>query len=108
MVTEKNLTNSISEIGNVYLVVLVGKFISDNSSATDALIVSSASKSRNLQVIEKLKEQAKQEINYTIFNPEEYFLRRDIKDRFLRSIVNHPQKVVLIDKTKEINRTRTS
>jgi len=108
IVTEKNLVNCIEEIKGVFMVILLGKFVKDDSFSTDVLIVSDTSNAKVMEIIERLKEQIKQDVNYTIFNSEEYFLRYDIKDRFLRSMVNHPQKIVLYDKMKEVNRTRTS
>ncbi|HUT21990.1 MAG TPA: hypothetical protein VMX18_01120 [Candidatus Bipolaricaulota bacterium] len=102
MVAEKNLVDEVKDIDSIYLAVLVGKFIKDDPSPTDALIVASTGREKIEPVIEILQDQLAEEMNYTIFTPDEYALRRDINDRFLYAILNNVKKIVLIDKTDQI------
>lgn len=101
LVKEKKLADEFDFEG-IYLVVLAGAFIDENGS-TDALIVADLNREKLMPVIEKLKKRVNKEINYTIFDPEEYFLRRDIKDRFLHSILDNSNKITVLDKLKKLN-----
>jgi len=101
LVKEKKLADEFDFEG-IYLVVLTGAFIDENGS-TDALIVSDLNREKLMPVIEKLKKRVNKEINYTIFDPEEYSLRIDIKDRFLHSILDNSNKITVLDKLKKLN-----
>jgi len=103
LVSEKQLADEIKDTSNVYLVILVGCFIKDKKSPTDVLIVSDLNKKQLASILRPLQKKARidREINYTILTEQEYYLRKDINDRFLYSIINHPKKIILLDKFKE-------
>ena len=104
LVSEKKLTERLSDMDGMFLVVLGGKFIREENAKTDLLLVSVAGRNKNSDIIKELQSQIKKEINYTILKPDEYYLRKDINDKFLHEIINNSRKIILLDKLKEINK----
>ncbi len=105
IINEKNLATNLDEINGVYLAVLVGVFIKNESSPTDVLIVAESGRNnRILPIVKTLQDDIKKEMSYTILPPEEYLLRKDINDRFLYAIINDRKKITLLDKLSEITK----
>ena len=103
IVTEQRLTDQIRGVGKIYLAVLVGCFIKEADASTDVLLVTTSARQKMVPALKILKEKAKQDINFTIMDPDEYFLRKDIKDKFLFAIINNSKKIVLVDRIKELS-----
>ena len=105
IINEKNLANDLGDISGVYLAVLVGVFIKNESSPTDVLIVAEPGQNKRiLPIVKTLQNDIKKEMSYTILTSDEFLLRKDINDRFLYAILNDRKKITLVDKLKEINK----
>ncbi|MFZ5365347.1 MAG: hypothetical protein ACOZBH_04110 [Patescibacteria group bacterium] len=102
IVNENKITDLLTNISPIHLVVLTGQLIGAADAPTDVLIVTEAPKAKFVPFLKSLKEKVKNELNYTFMTADEYVLRGDIKDKFLFSILNNKKNIVLIDKIKEL------
>lgn len=91
----------IRGIGNVQLAVLTGQFTRDESAGVDLLIVGDINHTKALHYVSDMEEKEGKEIRYVVMDLKEYEYRKQIKDRFLLSIMT-AKKQVLIDKHNEL------
>ena len=100
IVSKEKVTQEIKKLGNVYFAALSGIF-TRSSSKVDLLMVSDNIKKNKLtKVINSLEKQQGQELNYTIMSKREFRHRKNVDDRFLKSITDDKHQV-LIDRTPE-------
>lgn len=88
--------NNLKRVGNVKLLILIGKFVNDLSSPIDLLIVGRVNKIKLLKLIKELEKELGREINFTLMDMREFKYRRDITDVFLYSILEG-KKIVAVD-----------
>jgi hypothetical protein len=94
--------NSSSEVdrmkalGRLDLVLYTGQFTRDESSGIDLLIVGEVNQNAVQKFITELEAQEGKEIRYTVMPPSEFRYRRQIKDRFVITVLD-AKKQVLID-----------
>lgn len=93
----KSFIAELSEHGKVDLLFLTGMFIDDDEVPSDILIVGTIEADKLQEAVTNFEKQISREINYTFMPRDEYLYRRDIKDRFLESLIS-TDKVVLINK----------
>ncbi len=86
-------------LGNVELAIYSGSFTRDSTSETDVLIVGDVNKTRFAKFISELEAEEGRELRYTAMPTTEFEYRRQVKDRFITSVIN-AKKQVLIDKNK--------
>jgi len=89
--------DKIKALGNVELALYTGQFTRDDSSGVDALIVGDINQHALQKFIGELEEQEGKEIRYTVMPAQEFNYRRQIKDRFISTVLSS-KKQVLIDK----------
>lgn len=84
-------------LGNVELAVYTGQFTRDDSSGVDVLIVGDLNQHALQKFITGLEAQEGKDIRYTVMPSHEFNYRRQIKDRFISTILAS-KKQILIDK----------
>lgn len=84
-------------LGNVELVVYTGQFTRDESSGIDMLVVGDVNQNALQKFIADLESQENKEIRYTLMSSSEFAYRRQIKDRFITTVLDS-KKQVLVDK----------
>lgn len=85
-------------LGNVEIACLLGQFTRDETSGVDVVIVGNVNQNAVQKYINGLEEQESKELRYTVFSPEEFQYRVQIKDRFVSNVLLS-KKQVLLDKT---------
>jgi len=89
--------DKIKSLGNVELALYTGQFTRDESSGIDTLIVGDVNLHALQKFINELETQEGKEIRYTVMPSQEFHYRRQIKDRFITTVLVS-KKQVLIDK----------
>lgn len=93
---EKDFARKLQAIGKIKLLVLTGVFVNNQSSLIDILLVGKINKIKLVKLIKELEIELGKEINFTVFNPQEFKYRRDITDIFLYGILEG-RKLIVID-----------
>jgi len=92
----KKFANSLKKAGKVHYLALTGRFVGDENVPTDIIIVGKLKKKSIERIIKNFEKTIAREINFTIFDKEEFNYRRSVADRFLYSILDS-EKIVMID-----------
>jgi len=87
----------IKTLGNVEFALYTGQFTRDESSGIDFLVVGDVNQHALQKFISELESQEGKEIRYTHMPSQEFGYRRQIKDRFIDTVLNAKTQV-LIDK----------
>ena len=95
LLMEQDLVKRIKELGKVKYLALTGMFTGAKQAATDILIVGKVDRSMLVRLIERFQREVGKEVNYTLLSAREYNERRGLGDKFLLSILNSPQMVVV-------------
>lgn len=93
---EKDFVKNLNSIGKVKLLVLTGIFVNNTNALIDILIVGKINKIRLVKLIKGLEVDLGKEINFTVFDSQEFKYRRDVTDIFLYGILDG-RKLVVID-----------
>jgi hypothetical protein len=89
--------DKIKALGNVEIALYTGQFTRDDSAGIDALIVGDVNQHALQKFITELEVQEGKEIRYTVMPSQEFHYRRQIKDRFISTVLE-AKKQILIDK----------
>lgn len=89
--------DKIKALGNVEVALYTGQFTRDESSGIDILIVGDLNQHALQKFILELESQEGKDIRYTVMPPQEFGYRRQIKDRFISTVLGS-KKQILIDK----------
>lgn len=92
----------IRNIGNVQLAMLTGQFTRDDSAKVDLLVVGDVNHTKAQKYVTDMEEKEGKEIRYVVMDLKEYEYRKQVKDRFLLTIMS-AKKQVLIDKHNELD-----
>ena len=87
----------VKTLGNVEVAIYTGQFTRDDSSGVDVLIVGDVNQHALQKFMTELESQEGKEIRYTVMPAPEFNYRRQIKDRFITTVLSS-KKQVLIDK----------
>ncbi|MFH1255104.1 MAG: hypothetical protein V1667_01370 [bacterium] len=93
---EKDFVKKLNSIGKVKLLVLTGIFVNNPNTLIDILIVGKINKIKLVKLIKELEVGLGKEINFTVFDSQEFKYRRDVTDIFLYGILDG-RKLVVID-----------
>ncbi|MDP2709541.1 MAG: winged helix-turn-helix domain-containing protein [bacterium] len=93
---EKDFSRKLQSTGKVKLLILTGIFVNNQSALIDMLLVGKFNKIKLAKLIKELETELGKEINFTVFDPQEFKYRRDITDIFLYGILEG-KKMVVID-----------
>jgi hypothetical protein len=88
-------------IGNVEFAMYTGQFTRDEASGIDLLIVGDVNQTRLNKFISDLEASESKEIRYVAMPSSEFQYRRQVKDRFLSTVLSS-KKQVLIDKNQVV------
>jgi hypothetical protein len=93
---ERDFVEKLQKLGKIKMLVLTGIFVNNTVSPVDLLIVGRLNKPKLLTLIKDLQNELGKEINFTLFDPNEFRYRRDITDVFLYNILDG-KKMIVID-----------
>lgn len=98
-VADKTATEreKIKALGNVIVALYTGQFTRDESSGVDFLLVGDVNHHALQKFIKELEEQEGKEIRYTLMTAEEFDYRRQVKDKFITTVLT-AKKQILVDK----------
>ena len=88
----------LKALGNLELVLYTGQFTRDEASGIDMLVVGDVNANAIQKYVSDLEAQENKEIRYTVMPPAEFKYRRQIKDRFITTVLDS-KKQVIIDKS---------
>lgn len=97
---EKKFINRLQAVGRIQYLSLMGYFVDDPNSAIDLFIVGALPKKHLTKLLEEFNSQFGRELRYTIMSTTEYSYRKDVTDKFLFTLLNGPQ-VIVLDKLNE-------
>ncbi len=86
---------TFKSLGNVDLVLYTGQFTRDESSGIDVLLVGDLNQTQLAKFIEGLEQQESKELRYTVMSPHEFAYRRQVKDRFLSTVLEAKSQILL-------------
>jgi len=89
--------DKLKSLGNVEIALYTGQFTRDEASGIDALIVGDVNQHALQKFMTELEAQEGKEIRYTVMPSQEFNYRRQIKDRFITTVLSS-KKQILIDK----------
>ncbi|HZM63824.1 MAG TPA: transcriptional regulator [Candidatus Saccharimonadales bacterium] len=87
----------IKSLGNVVVALYTGQFTRDESSGIDLLIVGDVNQHALQKFVKELETQEGKEIRFTLMSAQEFDYRRQIKDKFISTVLSS-KKQVLVDK----------
>jgi len=94
---EKDFVKKLETIGKVKLLVLTGIFVNNPNTMIDILLVGKINKVKLVKLIKELETELGREINFTLFNPQEFKYRRDITDIFLYGILESRKLIIIYE-----------
>ncbi len=93
---DEDLLRRLKKTGKFKLIVTSGIFINEDSSRADLLIVGDYIKKPILEKIIKLIEsEIGRELNYGVFETEDFLYRLSVCDKFVRDVLDYPHKKIL-------------
>ncbi len=93
---EKGISQSVSGVGKIKLLVIAGEFIQDPDSRVDILVVGDALKEAKLKsAIGKLESHIGRELRYAVFTTQDFTYRLGIYDKLLRDVLDYPHKIIV-------------
>jgi hypothetical protein len=104
-VAKSSEPNDMKQLGNVELALYTGQFTRDESSGVDFLVVGDVNQNALNKFISELETSEGKDIRYVLMTPSEFEYRRQIKDRFIITVIES-KKQVLIDKNSILVETK--
>lgn len=93
---EGGVAGKLGELGAVELAIMTGRFTRDNGAGVDLLIVGDVNRTRLAKLVDELQREEGHEIDYAVFDPDEFDYRISVKDRFVSGVLDS-KKTVAID-----------
>lgn len=100
LLNNKAIVRDLAAEGNIDLLFMTGKFVDDDSVPSDLLIVGDIDAAKLEQAIADFERRIGWEVNYTYMPKDEFVYRREVKDRFLASLMD-TERIVLVDNFRE-------
>lgn len=95
--TKDGQAQDIKQLGNVDLAIYTGQFTRDENSGIDLLIVGDINQAKLNKFISDLEVKEGKEIRFAVMTKDEFLYRQQVKDRFLITVLESKQQL-LIDK----------
>lgn len=95
---QRKLAKKLESLGKIKYACLSG-FFTQSPSRVDVLLVGEISRKKLEKFVKKLEKEQGREINYTVMSTNEFNYRKDLEDRFLKTILDN-EHVILINKLK--------
>ncbi|MFH1632297.1 MAG: hypothetical protein ABIA47_04785 [bacterium] len=96
IMTNQGLVKELKQKGKIDLLFLTGRFIDNTEVNSDVLVVGAIDAGDLQSAIEGVERSIGREVNYTYMPKDEFLYRREVKDRFVTSLLQ-TDKVVLIN-----------
>lgn len=90
--------DKLKSLGHLEVMIYTGQFTRDDSSGIDMLVVGDINQNAMQKYVSELEKQENKDIRYTVMSPTEFNYRRQIKDRFITTVLDSKKQVV-VDKT---------
>jgi len=94
---KQNRVQEILDSGDVSYLAFTGRFVDKTTIPTDLMIVGNIEQKILQKVVAEFENELGHEINYTLMPKDEFLYRRQISDRFLSSIIDDAENVVMIN-----------
>lgn len=94
---EQRFIKKLQDVGRIQYLSIMGYFVDDPTSAVDLFIIGTLPKKHLRKMLDDFNKQFGEELRYTVMTTQEYKYRRDVTDKFLFTLLNNKQ-VVVIDK----------
>ncbi len=95
LLVERQLVQKITDLGNINLMVLGGKFVGDTESEVDVFIVGTVNREKLGKLMKMFAKNLGEEINYTIMTKKEFDYRKAVTDKFLYRILENEHITVV-------------
>jgi len=96
LLTQEDLPQRFKQAGKIKLMVVSGVFIGDSKSRADLLIVGDKLKKNILQqVIKSLEAEIGKELDYVVFDTEEFKYRLNMYDKLVCDIIDLPHEKLI-------------
>lgn len=82
-------------LGHLDLVIYSGQFTRDDSSGVDILVVGEVNPNALQKHVSDLESQENKELRYVVMSPSEFTYRRQIKDRFITTLLDSKKQIVI-------------
>ncbi len=102
-VSQQDEVQALKALGRVDLALYTGQFTRDESSGIDMLIVGDVNQSKVNKFVSELEAKEGKEIRYTVMDTDEFNYRRQIKDRFLYTVLESKHQI-LVDKDNVLSK----
>ncbi len=90
------LTDRFSAAGKVKLLLLAGIFIQDNDSRADLVLVGDRLKRGAIdRAIKSMEAEIGRELNYSVFETEDFLYRLGAYDKFIRDLLDYPHEKII-------------
>lgn len=100
---QDELFAAIKKLGNIDAAFLSGIFTGYSNLPVDLLLVGKVNLKKLHEFLLAAEKMMGQEINYSIMTPQEFFLRRDTFDKFIRDVFDYRHLVVCDNLKKKKN-----
>jgi hypothetical protein len=88
-------------VGNIEFALYTGQFTRDEASGIDMLVVGDVNQTKMQKFISALEEKEKKDIRFVVMTPTEFNYRRQVKDRFISSVMASKQQIIIDKRPKE-------
>lgn len=96
LLLQEDLPQRFKQVGKIKLMIVSGVFIGDNKSRADLMIVGDKLKKNILQqVIKGLEAEIGKELDYVVFDTEEFKYRLDMYDKLVCDIIDLPHEKLM-------------
>jgi hypothetical protein len=96
LLLQENLPERFKQVGKIKLMIVSGVFIGDSKSRADVLIVGDKLKKNVLQqVVKGLEAEIGKELDYAVFDTEEFKYRIDMYDKLVCDIIDLPHEKLI-------------
>jgi hypothetical protein len=96
LLLQEDLPERFRQVGKIKLMIVSGVFIGDSKSRADVLIVGDKLKKNVLQqVVKGLEAEIGKELDYVVFDTEEFKYRIDMYDKLICDIIDLPHEKLI-------------
>lgn len=87
--------DKVKSLGNIDVIIFTGQFTRDDRSGVDCLFVGDLNKNSVQKFVAELEAQEGHDLRYTHMDAKEFEYRRNIKDRFITTVLESKKQVIL-------------
>ena len=98
---QDELFSAIKRLGSIKAAFLSGLFSGEPNLPVDLLLVGKINLNKLSEFLKSLEQLMGQEVNYSIMSVEEFLLRRDTFDKFIKDIFDYPHVTVVDELAKK-------